>query len=761
MYDTTLNTRQQQDIEGYLAWKWGLQSNLPAYHPYKNQNVYDPSPITVKGASGGGGATGILLPNGETLIAGGGGGGGTEGQWGGGGGGLDAGQRSICADSMNSFGFSPFEYPSVVPGAGGGATYSISNVVVGLGENLQVSLDQGATWSNVRFADHGFASPTVSSFGLTYNGTQFITYSAEASYSNVKFSYDGVTWATSKAIFPTTSPLYSTTCIATSVSTTVAFHYGQSVESTIMFYMTSNIHYWSSCSFMYSQSTLGFQPFSVAAGQSNWILTGYTPTTDNRYSIFQSLDGRQWYQQDFGVGFSNPVGCMFYDGYFYAGESGYPLSNSLKSLDGITWVSGDISLSNPWDPLVTKGVYENGQWLIQNSYIPSVKNIVFPGVNVSSYVVGTDSGVFLTGDSFSTFVATNFSGLVNSLVANSFSTTLTFGEMNGSGSIDSMHLSLPGGGGGGGWTVGRGGRRVAEGGGGGSSKWWTSAGFYPSFTYSKPAFGRYPGSVEFDTFHSTLGTGFGGTDIQSGSNGLIILTFQTTDFTNLSYIHSVSCPAVIENIHVDDLEIVAGNNPLFTNSTSMVHAYESTLVLNATMYINGVNNTVGINVSEISTATLDVNGVVLKTAGSFVIRHPDSEKSKEGYKLRHSFVESPTRGDTLYSWTVSTLHSTCILDLPDYFKYLNENAQVWVTALDSFAIGRGRIENNTLVLDTTEDGLFTVLCVATRKDSNAKYFDYTGVEYRGVPWSTELSSTSRYNINHTFIIIQIGRVYVL
>jgi len=35
------------------------------------------------------------------------------------------------------------------------------------------------------------------------------------------------------------------------------------------------------------------------------------------------------------------------------------------------------------------------------------------------------------------------------------------------------------------------------------------------------------------------------------------------------------------------------------------------------------------------------------------------------------------------------------------------------------------------------------------------------VEYRGVPSSTELSSTSRYNINHIFIIIQIDRVYVL
>jgi hypothetical protein len=25
-----------QIAEGYLAWKWGLQGNLPSYHPYKN-----------------------------------------------------------------------------------------------------------------------------------------------------------------------------------------------------------------------------------------------------------------------------------------------------------------------------------------------------------------------------------------------------------------------------------------------------------------------------------------------------------------------------------------------------------------------------------------------------------------------------------------------------------------------------------------------------------------------------------------------------
>lgn len=34
--DTSLNTADQQKTEGYLAWKWGLQGNLPSNHPYKN-----------------------------------------------------------------------------------------------------------------------------------------------------------------------------------------------------------------------------------------------------------------------------------------------------------------------------------------------------------------------------------------------------------------------------------------------------------------------------------------------------------------------------------------------------------------------------------------------------------------------------------------------------------------------------------------------------------------------------------------------------
>ena len=35
-YTNTLTTAQRQNIEGYLAWKWGLQGSLPATHPFKN-----------------------------------------------------------------------------------------------------------------------------------------------------------------------------------------------------------------------------------------------------------------------------------------------------------------------------------------------------------------------------------------------------------------------------------------------------------------------------------------------------------------------------------------------------------------------------------------------------------------------------------------------------------------------------------------------------------------------------------------------------
>jgi hypothetical protein len=36
VYTTQLNTTNRQEVEGYLAWKWGLQTQLPGIHPYRN-----------------------------------------------------------------------------------------------------------------------------------------------------------------------------------------------------------------------------------------------------------------------------------------------------------------------------------------------------------------------------------------------------------------------------------------------------------------------------------------------------------------------------------------------------------------------------------------------------------------------------------------------------------------------------------------------------------------------------------------------------
>jgi hypothetical protein len=39
IFTSVLSSTQRQQVEGYLAWKWGLQSSLPANHPYKTSPI--------------------------------------------------------------------------------------------------------------------------------------------------------------------------------------------------------------------------------------------------------------------------------------------------------------------------------------------------------------------------------------------------------------------------------------------------------------------------------------------------------------------------------------------------------------------------------------------------------------------------------------------------------------------------------------------------------------------------------------------------
>jgi hypothetical protein len=44
-FSTILSAADRQTVEGYLAWKWGLQANLPATHPYRNTSPSQRTPV--------------------------------------------------------------------------------------------------------------------------------------------------------------------------------------------------------------------------------------------------------------------------------------------------------------------------------------------------------------------------------------------------------------------------------------------------------------------------------------------------------------------------------------------------------------------------------------------------------------------------------------------------------------------------------------------------------------------------------------------
>jgi hypothetical protein len=114
-------------------------------------------------------------------------------------------------------------------------------------------------------------------------------------------------------------------------------------------------------------------------------------------------------------------------------------------------------------------------------------------------------------------------------------------------------------------------------------------------------------------------------------------------------------------------------------------------------------------------------GSLTKASGTFKIDHPNPCKSST-HNLQHSFVESPTAGDNLYRFEVEIgedLEGEIIL--PEYYRYLNENSQVWVNPMDSLgkAYGIVNLSATKVKITTSDPGKYNVLVVATRKDKAA------------------------------------------
>lgn len=128
---------------------------------------------------------------------------------------------------------------------------------------------------------------------------------------------------------------------------------------------------------------------------------------------------------------------------------------------------------------------------------------------------------------------------------------------------------------------------------------------------------------------------------------------------------------------------------------------------------------------------------------NFEMPHPKPEKSAT-HVIRHSAVESPTAGDNLYRFTVTSTKDGDIqyIDLPDYFVHLNKDVQIFVTPQRHFGNGYGVLNNETeqLEISCQHEGEYNVLVIGTRNDNHQSVqdWDIKGVEREiGESWTGE------------------------
>lgn len=144
---------------------------------------------------------------------------------------------------------------------------------------------------------------------------------------------------------------------------------------------------------------------------------------------------------------------------------------------------------------------------------------------------------------------------------------------------------------------------------------------------------------------------------------------------------------------------------------------------------------------------------------NFEIPHPHPDK-KDTHRLRHSTVESPTEGDNLYRYTVEAKEEkeAVEMDLPDYFKYLNKNVDVWVNGEDHFGNAYGKVDGNTLRVTCELPGKYNVLVIGTRQDGHQSIQDWQikGVEREiGESW---IGETYAFSIDEIIEVDEIKEV---
>lgn len=159
--------------------------------------------------------------------------------------------------------------------------------------------------------------------------------------------------------------------------------------------------------------------------------------------------------------------------------------------------------------------------------------------------------------------------------------------------------------------------------------------------------------------------------------------------------------------------------------------------------LNTQEGVLGSNYSQHTNKWIVPGAFTVKGTKNFEIPHPKPEKQST-HVIRHGAVESPTAGDTLYRYKVQANKDDdlVVIDLPDYFIWLNKNVQIFVTPQGHFGNGYGELNVDTeqLEIHCQYEGEYNVLVIGTRNDDHQSIrdWDIKGVEREvGESWTGE------------------------
>jgi hypothetical protein len=248
-----------------------------------------------------------------------------------------------------------------------------------------------------------------------------------------------------------------------------------------------------------------------------------------------------------------------------------------------------------------------------------------------------------------------------------------------------------------------------------------------SFTIATTASYGAPGTIYMlgssdGTSWSYLGTFSTGVPLTTSSTGLASTSFTVT----------TSLPFAIYRLVFNTVSIVgSGWTSLFINGVSLT----GSAVLTAGTSLIVQSGNVGIGTST-PTSTLQVNGSLAKSSGTFDIAHP-IEPSK---RLVHSFIEGP-RCDLIYRGIACLSNGYATVDIDQEcvhnqacamtkgtFEALCTNIQVFVQNVSSFDRVIGSISSNMLSITCENSNCTDVISwmvIGERKDEYIKHWDRT------------------------------------